>query len=40
MMFISIKKTPDQSAARLYYRKGFSGQEKELYNPENFLLKK
>ncbi|MDV2447722.1 prolyl oligopeptidase [Elizabethkingia anophelis] len=36
-VYFYLKKTPDQSAARLYYRKGFSGQEKELYNPENFL---
>lgn len=36
-LYFYLKKTPNQNTPRLYYRKGFSGQEKELYNPENFL---
>ncbi|MDV2444467.1 prolyl oligopeptidase [Elizabethkingia anophelis] len=35
-LYFYLKKTPDQNTARLYYRKGFSGQETELYNPENY----
>ncbi|OPC04412.1 prolyl oligopeptidase [Elizabethkingia meningoseptica] len=36
-VYFYLKKTPAQNTARLYYRKGFSGEEIELYNPESFL---
>ncbi|WP_278352858.1 prolyl oligopeptidase family serine peptidase [Chryseobacterium gleum] len=33
-----LKKSADENTAKLYYRKGFSGIEKQIFNPENYNL--
>ncbi|RNA60722.1 prolyl oligopeptidase [Chryseobacterium nematophagum] len=34
-----LKKRADENTAKLYYRKGFEGIEKEIFNPENYNSK-